>query len=76
MDNHWTGRTATTLRPAVNRQWEGLDEPFEVYPGVVVPPGQYRSPHLAWRTNTDRRKAVFFTATGTTAGFCRATRTT
>ena len=25
---------------------------------MVVPPGEYRSPHLEWRTNTDRRKAL------------------
>jgi hypothetical protein len=60
VDNHLDWENGNYIAPGFNIQWEGLDVPFEIYPGVIVPPGQYRSPHLAWRTNTDRRKTVFF----------------
>jgi len=60
IDNHLDWENGNYIAPGFNIQWEGLDEPFEIYPGIVVPPGQYRSPHLAWRTNTDRRKVVYF----------------
>jgi hypothetical protein len=41
---------------ALNVQYEGLREPFEVYPGVIVPAGSYRSPYLFAQGSTDRRK--------------------
>jgi hypothetical protein len=43
---------------ALNVQFEGLREPFEVYPGVVVPAGSYRSPYLFTQGSTDRRKWI------------------
>lgn len=59
LDNHLDWENGFYIAPAVNIQWEGLDQPFEVYPGVIVPPGVYRSPHTAFRTNTDKRRALF-----------------
>jgi hypothetical protein len=56
MDNHLDWENGNYIAPGINIDWEGLDEPFEVYPGVIVPPGVYRSPHTAFRMNTDRRK--------------------
>ena len=47
------------ISPALNVQSEGLREPFEVYPGVVVPPGQLST--VRWRSgrrNSDRRKWI------------------
>jgi hypothetical protein len=41
--------------PAINMQWEGLDRPFEIAPGVFVPPGQYRNLHTAWQASSDGR---------------------
>jgi hypothetical protein len=41
---------------ALNVQFEGLRKPFEVYPGVVVPAGSYRSPYFLTMSNTDRRR--------------------
>jgi hypothetical protein len=57
-DNHLDWENGNYISPAVNIDWEGLDVPFEVYPGVIVPPGIYRSPHTAFRTHTDRRKWI------------------
>lgn len=56
IDNHLDWENGNYIAPAVNVQWEGLDRPFEVYPGVIVPPGEYRNVHTAFRTRTDGRK--------------------
>ncbi len=59
VDNHFDWENGYFISPALNTMWEGLDEPFEVFPGVVVPPGDYTSPRLTLRINTDRRKWLF-----------------
>jgi hypothetical protein len=43
---------------ALNVQYEGLRKPFEVYPGVIVPAGSYRSPFFMLNSSTDRRRMV------------------
>ncbi len=43
---------------ALNVQWEGLRKDFEVYPGVIVPAGDYRSPYFLTMGSTDRRKWI------------------
>ena len=56
----WTSRTAYFISPALNVQYEGLREPFEVYPGVVVPAGKLST--VRWRSgrrNTDRPQVDF-----------------
>jgi hypothetical protein len=60
MDSHLDWENGNYFSPAVNHQYEGLLVPFEVYPGVVVPPGQYSGFHTAFAGNTDRRKALSF----------------
>ena len=49
---HWTAawdfeNGYSLSSTALNVQWEGLREPFEVYPGVVVPAGELPEPVLA-----------------------------
>jgi hypothetical protein len=39
--------------PAVDIIYEGVRTPFEVYPEVLIPPGSYRHPVLAWRFNSN-----------------------
>jgi hypothetical protein len=57
IDGRWDFENGNSLTSAaLNVQYEGLREPFEVYPGVVVPEGQYRSPFFLMQGNTDRRK--------------------
>ncbi len=58
IDNAWDFENGNTISPALNIQYEGLREPFEVYPGVVVPAGSYRSPFSFTIINTDRRKPI------------------
>ena len=54
---------------ALNVQYEGLRRPFEVYPGVVVPAGSYRSPYFLGGANTDRRKWIAASISTNIGGF-------
>jgi hypothetical protein len=69
VDNAWDFESGYTISPAFNIQWEGLRVPFEVYPGVVVPAGSYRSPLAAGMGNTDRRKWISFSGAYNIGGF-------
>jgi hypothetical protein len=60
LDTHWEWRNAYQLHTGINFTREGVTEPFEIYPGVIVPTGTY-----------DNREAqiVFFTDQGAPAAF-------
>ncbi len=59
IDGRWDFENGYTLgSSALNVQFEGLRKPFEIYPGVVVPAGDYRSPYFFGMGNTDRRKWI------------------
>jgi hypothetical protein len=59
---------------ALNVQVEGLREPFEVYPGVIVPAGKYTSPYFLTMGNTDRRKWISFSGSANIGGFLSGTQ--
>jgi hypothetical protein len=59
---------------ALNVQYEGLREPFEVYPGVIVPAGSYRSPLAFGMLNTDRRKWISASTSYNIGGFLSGTQ--
>ena len=61
---------------ALNVQDEGLREPFEVYPGVVVPIGHYRSPYFLGVAHTDRRKWINATMSWNIGGFLSGSQVT
>ena len=58
-DNHWDWENGNFITLALNGTWDGLRQPFEVYPGIVVPPGEHGGLRLTFRANTDRRKWIF-----------------
>jgi hypothetical protein len=41
IDNHWQFRNSYEVHTGMNLTREGVREPFEIYPGVVVPAGEY-----------------------------------
>jgi len=41
IDNHWQFRNAYEVHTGMNLTLEGVREPFEIYPGIFVPPGTY-----------------------------------
>ena len=55
-DNHWDWENGYRIDTALNGAWEGLREQFEIYPGVIVPPGRHGGLFFRMRSNTDRRK--------------------
>ena len=59
IDNHWDWENGNFITVGLNGTWDGLREPFEVYPGITVPAGDHGGPRLTWRANTDRRKRVY-----------------
>lgn len=59
VDNHWDWENGNYITTALNGTWDGLRVPFEVYPGIVVPPGDHGGLRFTLRANTDRRKFLF-----------------
>jgi hypothetical protein len=43
LDNHWQFRNAYEVHPGMNLTTEGVRTPFQIYPGVFVPPGTYNN---------------------------------
>ncbi len=41
LDNHWQFRDSTEIHTGMNLTREGVRTPFEIFPGVFVPPGTY-----------------------------------
>ncbi|MGE0451509.1 MAG: DUF5916 domain-containing protein [Vicinamibacterales bacterium] len=74
MDSAFEFENGSLISPAVNIQWEGLRVPFQVYPGVVIPAGSYRSPYFAGMYNTDRRKWISLQASHAIGGFLSGTQ--
>jgi hypothetical protein len=64
------------VSPALNVQYEGLREPFEVYPGVVVPPGSYESPMAFGTARTDNRKWISGSINWQVGGFLSGNQAT
>ena len=58
-DNHWDWENGMFITTALNGTWDGLREPFEVYPGIVVPAGEHGGPRFTLRMNSDRRKWLY-----------------
>jgi hypothetical protein len=69
VDNAFDFENGYFVSPALNVQYEGLREPFEVYPGVVVPPGSYESPMAFGTARTDNRKWISGSVNWQVGGF-------
>ncbi len=41
LDNHWQFRDSTEIHTGMNLTREGVRTPFEIFPGIFVPPGTY-----------------------------------
>jgi hypothetical protein len=59
VDNHWDWENGQFITVALNGTWDGLREPFEVFPGIIVPPGEHGGVRATMRYNSDRRKWAF-----------------
>ena len=76
IDNHWDWENGFFISTALNGTWEGLDKPFEVDPGIVVPAGQHGGPRFTMRSNTDRRKQIYLRHQWDAGAFLTGTQNT
>jgi hypothetical protein len=60
LDSHLEWNNGALFSPAFNWVQEGLEEPFEVAPDIVVPPGTYDGWEAAWRFNTNQSATFSF----------------
>jgi hypothetical protein len=59
LDNHWDWENGNRIDTALQGTWEGFREPFEIYPGVIVPVGEHGGLRFRMNSNTDRRRWIF-----------------
>lgn len=60
VDMHFEFPGGGLFSPAMDYVTEGLDAPFRISDGVIVPPGTYEGWEAAWRFNTDRSAVLSF----------------
>ncbi len=60
IDSHVDFENGAFFSPAFNHTVEGLGEPFEIYPGIVVAPGTYSNWEAAWRWNTNLARPLSY----------------
>jgi hypothetical protein len=60
--------------PGFNLSGEGLAEPFEIRPGIVIPAGSYNNMDWEFRANTNRAAPLSITGGWDLGGFYNGTR--
>ena len=69
VDSHVDFENGYYFSPALNRISEGLQEPFEIREGIVIPPGTYTHWQLGWRWNTNRSDPLSYSGALDYGGF-------
>jgi hypothetical protein len=63
IDNHFVFENGALIQfPTLNLTGEGLEEPFEIHPGIVIPAGTYHNAEWDFRANTNRSAPISFSA--------------
>ncbi len=73
-DSHVAFANGAFFSPAMNWTREGLKTPFEISPGVIVPPGTYDNFEAGWRFYTDESAPVSFNGGLDIGGFLSGRR--
>ena len=60
IDNHLEWRSGYEIHTGVNLSKEGVFEPFDIFPGVIVPPGKYEHQEAQIAANTNLAAPVSF----------------
>ncbi|MDH3745586.1 MAG: carbohydrate binding family 9 domain-containing protein [Acidobacteriota bacterium] len=60
VDNHWEWKNGYEVDTGVNFRHEGVKEPFEIFPGVVVPAATYKDQEIQVVFQTNEAKALSF----------------
>lgn len=69
IDSHVDFESGWFFSPAIDIEMEGLQEPFEISPGVIIPAGTYRHAEIDWRLDSDQRRSVSFATFWRVGGF-------
>jgi hypothetical protein len=76
MDSHWQWKNGYEVHTGVNLTEEGVRAPFEIYPGVFVPPGSYKNAEANMVFMTNQGAPVSLNVTTFTGGFFGGSRKT
>ncbi len=69
MDNHIEWKKGQEFHTAINLTREGVKEEFEIFPGIMVPPGTYDNSEVALVAFSNRGAPVSFSLNTTVGGF-------
>jgi hypothetical protein len=70
LDNHFQFENGAFFQlPGINLTGEGLEEPFEIREGIVIPAGTYNNVEWQFRANTDRSAPLSLSTGWTWGGF-------
>ncbi len=75
VDNHWEWKNGYEFHTGINFTREGVSEPFEISPGIIVPPGTYDHEDLQLVFITNQGAPVSFETRLTSGGVFGGDRT-
>ena len=76
LDNHWQFRDSSEVHTGMNLTREGVRTPFEIYPGVFVPPGTYDHAEAQLVGMTNQGAPISISMRATIGGFFGGDRLT
>ena len=76
VDSHIDFENGSYISPAFNHTVEGLQQPFEISPGVIVQPGTYSHWEMAWRWNTNSAAPLSYSGAFDNGGFLSGVKKT
>ncbi len=74
VDSHFEFKSSAEIHTGMNFKQDGLNEPFEIYPGVIVPVGSYHNSEIQLVLQSNAGKAFSYGATVTSGGFFNGDR--
>jgi hypothetical protein len=69
LDSHWQFKDSTEIHTGMNLTREGVRAPFEIYPGVFVPPGTYDHAEAQLVANSNQGLPFSVSMRATIGGF-------
>jgi hypothetical protein len=69
IDNHWVFKDSTEAHTGVNLIQEGVRVPFEIYPGIFVPAGDYKNAEVQPVLMTNQARPVTLSLQSNFGGF-------
>lgn len=76
LDNHWQFKDSSEIHTGMNLTREGLRVPFEIYPGIFVPPGTYDNAEAQIALITNQGAPLSLNMTTFIGGFFSGDRVT